>query len=125
MKAGDVLFFRSEVWHSGSLNRSDMTAIWSGAYSHRNIAQKFCPGPGSTTRRFSPSPTRGNCACSASTRSPTMGKPMIDLNGTAHLHRGRQPGHRRGDRAHGGLGGRGGHGQLRAGGDRARTSLPK
>ncbi|MBA2481808.1 MAG: phytanoyl-CoA dioxygenase family protein [Planctomycetes bacterium] len=43
-KAGDVLFFRSEVWHSGSHNRSDRTRYMLQVhYGHRMIAQKFSP----------------------------------------------------------------------------------
>ena len=43
-KAGDVLFFRSEIWHSGSLNRSDRTRyLLQVHYSHRYIAQQFSP----------------------------------------------------------------------------------
>lgn len=46
-KAGDVLFFRSEVWHTGSKNTSaDRTRyLLQVHYSHRNIAQKFSPFP--------------------------------------------------------------------------------
>lgn len=46
VKAGDVLFFRSEVWHSGSLNSSDtIRYLIQVHYSHRDIAQKFSPWP--------------------------------------------------------------------------------
>ena len=46
VKAGDVLFFRSEVWHTGSLNKSDAPRyLVQVHYSHRNIAQKFSPWP--------------------------------------------------------------------------------
>ena len=46
VKAGDVLFFRSEVWHSGSMNTSDTTRyLIQVHYSHRDIAQKFSPWP--------------------------------------------------------------------------------
>lgn len=46
-KAGDVLFFRSEIWHSGGRNTtSDRTRyLLQVHYSHRNIAQKFSPWP--------------------------------------------------------------------------------
>jgi ectoine hydroxylase-related dioxygenase (phytanoyl-CoA dioxygenase family) len=45
-KAGDVLYFRSEVWHSGSNNNSDAPRyLIQVHYSHRNIAQKFSPFP--------------------------------------------------------------------------------
>ena len=45
-RAGDVLFFRSEVWHSGSHNRSDATRyLVQVHYAHRFIAQKFSPWP--------------------------------------------------------------------------------
>lgn len=43
-KAGDVLFFRSEIWHTGSENRSDQTRyLLQVHYSHRFIAQQFSP----------------------------------------------------------------------------------
>jgi ectoine hydroxylase-related dioxygenase (phytanoyl-CoA dioxygenase family) len=43
-KAGDVLFFRSEVWHSGSINTSDQTRyLVQVHYSHRFICQQFSP----------------------------------------------------------------------------------
>ncbi len=44
-KAGDVLIFRSEVWHTGSLNRTtDRTRyLLQVHYSHRYIAQQFSP----------------------------------------------------------------------------------
>ncbi len=44
-KAGDVLFFRSDVWHSGSLNKTaDQTRyLLQVHYSHRYIAQQFSP----------------------------------------------------------------------------------
>jgi len=45
-KAGDVLFFRSEIWHTGSLNKSDRTRyLIQVHYSHRTIAQRFSPFP--------------------------------------------------------------------------------
>lgn len=46
-KAGDVLFFRSEIWHSGSVNRTenDVRYLLQVHYSHRIIAQKFSPWP--------------------------------------------------------------------------------
>jgi ectoine hydroxylase-related dioxygenase (phytanoyl-CoA dioxygenase family) len=45
-KAGDVLFFRSEVWHSGSENASDrIRYLLQVHYSHRTIAQRFSPWP--------------------------------------------------------------------------------
>ena len=46
-RAGDVLFFRSELWHSGSANTTgDRTRyLLQVHYSHRNIAQKFSPWP--------------------------------------------------------------------------------
>ncbi len=45
-KPGDVLFFRSEVWHTGSLNKSDRTRyLVQVHYSHRTIAQRFAPWP--------------------------------------------------------------------------------
>jgi len=44
--AGDVLFFRCEVWHSGSLNKSDtIRYLLQVHYSQRDIAQKFSPWP--------------------------------------------------------------------------------
>ena len=44
-KAGDVLFFRSEVWHSGSKNETaDQTRyLLQVHYSHRVVAQQFSP----------------------------------------------------------------------------------
>lgn len=43
-KAGDVLFFRSEIWHSGSENKTDETRyLLQNHYSHRIIAQQFSP----------------------------------------------------------------------------------
>ncbi|MGE5658178.1 MAG: phytanoyl-CoA dioxygenase family protein [Actinomycetota bacterium] len=46
-KAGDVLFFRSEIWHSGGRNTSNGRTryLLQVHYSHRNIAQKFSPWP--------------------------------------------------------------------------------
>ncbi len=46
VQAGDVLFFRSEVWHSGSANRADAPRyLLQVHYSHRDVAQKFSPWP--------------------------------------------------------------------------------
>lgn len=46
VKAGDALFFRSEVWHTGSPNKSDtIRYLVQVHYAHRNIAQKFSPWP--------------------------------------------------------------------------------
>ena len=43
-KAGDVLFFRSEIWHTGSKNTSNQTRyLLQVHYSHRWIAQQFSP----------------------------------------------------------------------------------
>lgn len=43
-KAGDVLFFRSEIWHTGSENTSDKTRyLLQVHYSHRFISQQFSP----------------------------------------------------------------------------------
>ncbi len=44
-KAGDVLFFRSELWHSGSRNRTlDRTRyLVQVHYGNRYVAQKFSP----------------------------------------------------------------------------------
>lgn len=46
-KAGDVLFFRSEIWHSGGRNTTldGSRYMLQVHYSHRNIAQKFSPWP--------------------------------------------------------------------------------
>jgi hypothetical protein len=45
-KAGDVLFFRSEIWHTGSKNTSERTRyLLQTHYSHRTIAQRFSPFP--------------------------------------------------------------------------------
>ncbi len=46
VKAGDVLFFRSEIWHSGSRNTSDAVRyLLQVHYAHRFISQKFSPWP--------------------------------------------------------------------------------
>ncbi len=43
-KAGDVLFFRSEIWHTGSANTSqEARYLLQVHYSHRWIAQQFSP----------------------------------------------------------------------------------
>jgi ectoine hydroxylase-related dioxygenase (phytanoyl-CoA dioxygenase family) len=43
-KAGDVIQFRSEVWHRGSANKSSKTRyLMQVHYSHRMITQKFPP----------------------------------------------------------------------------------
>jgi ectoine hydroxylase-related dioxygenase (phytanoyl-CoA dioxygenase family) len=43
-QAGDVVLFRSEVWHRGSANRSDETRyLLQVHYANRMIAQKFPP----------------------------------------------------------------------------------
>ena len=45
-RAGDVLFFRSEVWHTGSENTSERDRyLVQVHYSHRTIAQRFSPWP--------------------------------------------------------------------------------
>jgi hypothetical protein len=45
-KAGDVLFFRSEIWHTGSRNTStDTRYLLQVHYAQRDIAQKFSPWP--------------------------------------------------------------------------------
>ena len=46
-RAGDVLFFRSEIWHSGSENKTQdqIRYLLQVHYSHRFIAQKFSPWP--------------------------------------------------------------------------------
>lgn len=45
-KAGDCLFFRSEVWHGGSKNESERTRyLLQVHYAHRDVAQKFSPWP--------------------------------------------------------------------------------
>lgn len=47
VKAGDVLFFRSEIWHTGSLNKTEdrLRYLLQVHYSHRTIAQRFSPFP--------------------------------------------------------------------------------
>ena len=46
VKAGDVLFFRSEIWHSGSKNASDsIRYLLQVHYANRFISQKFSPFP--------------------------------------------------------------------------------
>jgi hypothetical protein len=45
-KAGDLLFFRSEIWHGGSPNTSEHTRyLLQVHYAHRDVAQKFSPWP--------------------------------------------------------------------------------
>jgi len=45
-KAGDVLFFRSEVWHTGSENTTDdIRYLVQVHYTHRTVAQRFSPFP--------------------------------------------------------------------------------
>jgi ectoine hydroxylase-related dioxygenase (phytanoyl-CoA dioxygenase family) len=45
-RAGDCLFFRSEVWHGGSANTSDRVRyLLQVHYAHRDVAQKFSPWP--------------------------------------------------------------------------------
>ncbi len=45
-RAGDVIQFRSEVWHRGSANKSRKTRyLMQVHYSHRMITQKFPPYP--------------------------------------------------------------------------------
>ncbi len=46
-KAGDVLFFRSEIWHSGSKNKTEdqIRYLIQVHYSHRTIAPRFSPFP--------------------------------------------------------------------------------
>jgi ectoine hydroxylase-related dioxygenase (phytanoyl-CoA dioxygenase family) len=43
-KAGDVLFFRSEIWHTGSENKSEETRyLIQNHYSHRFVAPQYSP----------------------------------------------------------------------------------
>ncbi len=44
-KAGDVLFFRSELWHTGSKNATEdqVRYLLQVHYSHRFVAQQFSP----------------------------------------------------------------------------------
>ncbi len=45
-KPGDVLFFRSEIWHTGSLNKTDrIRYLIQNHYANRTIAQRFSPWP--------------------------------------------------------------------------------
>ena len=46
-RAGDVLFFRSEIWHSGSQNKTKdgIRYLLQVHYSHRTVAQRFSPWP--------------------------------------------------------------------------------
>lgn len=46
-RAGDVLFFRSEIWHTGSRNKTAdiLRYLLQVHYSHRTIAQRFSPFP--------------------------------------------------------------------------------
>lgn len=50
---GDVLFFRSEIWHTGSKNASDQIRyLLQVHYSHRTIAQRFSPWPFAFNQEF-------------------------------------------------------------------------
>ena len=52
-KPGDVLFFRSEIWHTGSLNKTQQIRyLLQTHYSHRTIAQRFSPWPFSFNQEF-------------------------------------------------------------------------
>ncbi|RYG40743.1 dioxygenase, partial [bacterium] len=52
-KAGDVLFFRSEIWHTGSENTSDkIRYLLQVHYSHRTISQRFSPWPFTYNQEF-------------------------------------------------------------------------
>lgn len=54
VKAGDVLFFRSEIWHTGSLNKTEsgVRYLIQNHYSHRTIAQRFSPWPFQFNQEF-------------------------------------------------------------------------
>ncbi len=47
VKAGDVLFFRSEIWHTGSVNKTadQLRYLLQVHYANRTIAQRFSPFP--------------------------------------------------------------------------------
>lgn len=50
---GDMMFFRSEIWHTGSLNKSDrIRYLLQVHYSHRTIAQRFSPFPFQFNQEF-------------------------------------------------------------------------
>jgi hypothetical protein len=52
-RAGDVLFFRSELWHTGSRNTSDrIRYLLQTHYAHRTIAQRFSPWPFAFNQEF-------------------------------------------------------------------------
>lgn len=52
-RAGDVLFFRSEIWHTGSKNTSERDRyLIQNHYSHRTISNRFSPWPFSFNQEF-------------------------------------------------------------------------
>jgi hypothetical protein len=52
-QAGDMLFFRSEVWHTGSKNTSDRARyLIQTHYSHRTISNRFSPWPFQFNQEF-------------------------------------------------------------------------
>jgi hypothetical protein len=53
-KAGDMLFFRSEVWHTGSENKTkdETRYLIQVHYAHRTISQRFSPFPFSYNQEF-------------------------------------------------------------------------
>jgi hypothetical protein len=53
-KAGDLLFFRSEIWHTGSKNKTEdeIRYLIQVHYSHRTISQRFSPWPFQFNQEF-------------------------------------------------------------------------
>ena len=91
-KAGDVLFFRSEVWHTGSENTSDrIRYLVQVHYSHRTIAQRFSPWPFAFNQELPRhGRTNGNSGSSASTpRELTASSPPRRLGPCLRRTRGR------------------------------------
>ena len=83
--AGDMLLFRSDLWHAGSRNRSAERSryLLQIHYGRRMVAQKFSPY---LHFRFNPEcwppPHRASAACSVSTRRPNTTEPLAP-----NLHR--------------------------------------
>jgi hypothetical protein len=65
-KAGDVLFFRSEIWHSGSLNKTaNETRYFCKTTIHIATSRSSfrLTSPGSSIPKFWLPPMSANCAC--------------------------------------------------------------
>lgn len=80
-KAGDLLLFRSDLWHAGSRNRTAERCryLLQIHYGRRMVAQKFSPY---LHFRCWPPPRRASVVCSASTRRPNTTAPLAP-----NLHR--------------------------------------